>query len=273
MLRSAVAYLVLGLLATPATAGVIILSRDPVLSPGAPKDAWDGPGCWADNDHYFVTGHSTSVESLGEAKGQRYERDFAEKDAKRRLAGKVAQEKDPQFAEDSYDLDAEITGFQTVATYRLEGREGLFLVGVVKKDDVSFQAKFNIEKTCTRARAAFDSGDFSQAARLFAALTQHGVQDAETVRYARAASAHLNLEAGVTNETRLEALRELADFYDSRGDAEMALRFSYQIYRETEPPDRALLETLARLCAVTHRDHSAADFRNEIERRWPRDAH
>jgi hypothetical protein len=267
MRRSAAAYLVLGLLAAPAFAGVIILSRDPVLSAPAPDEAWNGPGCWADNDRYYVTGHSTSAESLGEAKGGHYERDFAEQDAKRRLAVKVAEEKDPQYTEDSYDLDVEMARFQTVATYRLDGFDGLFLIGMVKKNEVIVHARFNVEKIRTRARAAFEVGDFGRAGRLFAGLTQHGVQDAETLKYARAASAHLNLAAGVTKETRLEALRQLADFYDGRGDAEMALRFSYQIYRESEFPDRVLLERLARLCALTHRDHNAADFHNEIERR------
>jgi hypothetical protein len=273
MRKTAAAYLILGLLTTPAAAGVIILSRDPTLSARAPKDAWDGPGCWADSDRYFVTGHSTSLDSLGEAKGDRYERDFAEQDAKRRLAVKIAQEKDPQFTEDSYDLDVEMSGFQTVATYRLQGQDGLFLIGMVKRDDAVVHASFNVEKTRTRGRAAFKVGDFVRAARLFAALTQHGAQDGETVKYARAASAHLNLAAGVTKATRLEALHDLAAFYDGQGDAEMALQFEYQIYRELESPDRALLERLARLCAVTHRDDNAADFRNEIERRWPPDAH
>jgi hypothetical protein len=39
MRKSAAAYLVLGLLTTPAAAGVIILSRDPSLSARAPNDA------------------------------------------------------------------------------------------------------------------------------------------------------------------------------------------------------------------------------------------
>ena len=177
--------------------------------------------------------------------------------------------KDPLFDSESHELDEEMSGFQTAATYRLPGRDGLFLVGLVGQKDLRVRVSFDASKTRRNAKNAFGVGDFPRAARLFSALTQHEVQDPETTAFARAACAHVNLNAGVQGESRTEALKTLADFYIKRGDAEQALRFTYDLYRETETPDRALLERLVELSSRTHRDSNAEEFRKEINQRWP----
>lgn len=269
MQKSIAACLLAALCVGHPVSGITFLSRDPTLADVIPEGALEGPGCRLAGESYITTGHSPRVDSLGEAKGKRTERDFAEDDAKLRVARMVAHDQDPQFDDDSHELTAEISGFQTAATYRIEGLEGMFLVGIVKKNAVHVRAKFDVAKARRNALAAFDVGDFSRAARLFAGLTQHGVQDAGTVGMAHAASAHLNLAAGIDGAVRRQALQELADFYYKRGDAEKALDSCYKIYDQSEAPERALLERLADLCSRTHRDNNAAAFQKEIARRWP----
>lgn len=268
-MQSSAAAVVLSSLLAASALSATILSLDAELANAMPPSALEGVGCWIVGERMFVTGYSTSANSLGDTKAKRVERDFAEEDARVRVSRAVAHEQSPQFDEDSYSLSSEVSKFTPVATYRIEGREGLFLVGVVKRDAVHVRVGFDITKTRQNATAAFEAADFARAARLFAALTQHDVQDADTSAHARAASAHLNLAAGVTGATKLEALRELSIFYEKRNAPEMALRFYYQVYQAIEKPDRALLEKLAALSAQTYRESNAAAFRTEIERRWP----
>lgn len=245
------------------------VERDAALAALAPADAFGGAGCWMTGDRYIATGHSISIDSLGPAKGKRTEREFAEEDARSRIAAEVARRQEPIFDPESHDVTAQMSGFQTAATYRLAGRDGLFLVGLVSRKDVHVRVSFDATKARRNAKSAFAAGDFSRAARLFSALTQHDVGNAETTAFARAASAHVNLAAGVKGESRTEALKTLSDFYFTHGDAEQALRLSYDLYRESETPDRPLLERLAELSSLTHRETNAEAFRKEIRLRWP----
>jgi len=246
------------------------VERNSGLAGLAPAESFAGVGCWMiHDDRYVATGHSTSIDSLCAAKDKRTEREFAEEDAKSRIIAEAARLQEPLFDTESHNVSVETNGFQTAATYKIAGRGGLFLVGMVSKKDVHVRVSFDASKTRCNAVNAFDSGDFSRAARLLSALTQHEVQDAETTGFAHAASAHVNLAAGVTGESRTDALKMLSDFYFVRGDTEQALRFTYDLYRETETPDRMLLERLSELSSRTHRSNNAAAFCKEINQRWP----
>jgi hypothetical protein len=113
-------------------------------------------------------------------------------------------------------LKTEISGFRIAATYTLEGRDGLFLIGVVHEDAVSVKIAFDTESVHRNALAAFDTGDYARAARLLAELTERGIQEPDIVALARAASARVNLAAGVTGPPLIIALRLLGDFYLTR---------------------------------------------------------
>lgn len=268
-------------LAIAATAAAIVLtghavaaeieffSRDTDLLALVPAEALEGPGSWVSDGRIVATGQSIALDALGTGKARRTEREFAEEDAKARIARAAARAEDREFDEETHALTAEVSGFQTAATYKLAGRDTLLLVGLAKREAVRVRAVFDPKRAGVSARAAFDSGDFSHAARLFAMLTQHGVQDAETAAIARAAAAHVNLAAGVTGGALSEARQALADFYFRRGEDEEALRFCYALYRDDAEPDRALVERLVELSRRTHREKNAAAFQKEITRRWP----
>lgn len=267
--RANCACLLACLLTVHAAVGATFLSRDPALAALAPPAAFENIGCWQAGEYFVATGHSTTVDSIGPEKGRRTERDFAEDDAKARMGREAAKEQDTAFDDESHTLVAAFTGFQTAATYRMEGREGLFLIGLAKKLDVRVRSIFDAVKARHNAETAFAASDYSKAARLFAKLTQHDIQDAGTTALARAASAYVNLAAGVRGAQRNAALNELRRFYQQRRDTEQELHFSYDLYRETDTPDRELLQRLAELCSQSHRVDSAVAFRNEITRRWP----
>ena len=243
----------------------IVLRKDPALLALVPPEAFEGIGSWSAGGYYVATGCSTSVAALGAEKEKDIEEKIAEKDAKARIGNKAALRKNPQFDDESYTCKAEISGFRIAATYKLEDRHGLFVVGVAPED----AASVNIALDAGSAFAALNAGDYGDAARLLAGLTGRGIQDPEIIASAHAASAGVNLIAGVTGASRIAALRVLADFYFEKGDAEEAVQFYYRLYREWNDPDRVVLERLAELCEQTHRDESARAFRKEVSRLWP----
>ena len=247
----------------------IVLSKDPELMALAPAEAFEGAGSWCAGGYYIATGYSTSADSLGAVKERSVEQTLAEKDSKARIAREAARRKDPQFDEDSYSCKAEISGFRIAATYKLEGRDALFLVGVAREEAVRVNIAFDTVDARRNAHVAFNAGDYGHAARLLAELTERGVQDPEIMALASAASAHVNLAAGVTGPSLIAALRLLGNFYFEKNDAEQAVQFYYRLYRETSDPDPVVLERLAKLCAQTHRDDSAAAFRKELSRLCP----
>ena len=246
-----------------------IVSRDPELGTLVPAEAYEHVGCWEFGDKLVATGYSSSVDSLPPGKARETETEFAEVDAKGRIVSEVARAQEPGFDAETHTVSAEISGFQVAATYKLPDRDGFFLVGIVKRDAVHVRTVFDLKRARGNALAAFEAGDYVRAARLFAALTQHGAEDRDTAAFASASSAHVNLAAGVTGSARTEALRRVADFHFQRGDDEKALDFSYQLYREDPLPERPLLERLAELSQRTHHLNNATAFRKEIASRWP----
>jgi hypothetical protein len=247
----------------------IILTKDPELMALAPAEASEGAGSWRAGGYYIAAGYSTSAESLGAEKEKGLEQNLAEKDAKARIIHEAILRKDPQFDEDSYTCKAEISGFRIATTYKLEGRDALFLVGVAREDAVSVNIAFDPGSARRNALVAFNTGDYGRAARLLAELTERGIQDPEIMALARAASARVNLAAGVTGPSLSAALRLLGDFYFEKNDAEEALQFYYRLYLETSSLDPVVLERLAELCVQTHRNESATAFRKELSRLCP----
>jgi len=247
----------------------IVLSKDPELMALVPAEASEGAGSWRAAGYYIATGYSTSAESLGAEKEKDIERNLAEKDAKARIVREAILRKDPRFDEDSYTCKAEISGFRIASTYKLEGRDGLFLVGVAREDAVGVNIAFDTGSGRRNALVAFNTGDYGRAARLLAELTERGIQDPEIMALARAAGARVNLAAGVTGSSLIAALRLLGDFYFENNDPEQAVQFYYRLYREASGPDPVVLERLAQLCAQTHRNESATAFRKELSRLCP----
>jgi hypothetical protein len=247
----------------------VVLRKDPALMALVPAKAFEGIGSWSAGGYYIATGYSTSAESLGAEREKGIEEKIAEKDAKARISHQAALRKNPQFDEESYTCQAEISGFRIAATYKLEDRDGLFVVGVAPEDAVRVNIAFDAGRARRNALVAFNAGDYGHAARFLAGLTERGIQDPEIIAMARAASAGVNLVAGITGDSRIAALRVLADFYFEKGDAEEAVQFYYRLYRESNVPDRVVLERLAELCAQTRRDDSAKAFRKEVSRLWP----
>lgn len=246
-----------------------LVTRNDALLKLAPAEALQGIGSWAKDEYWIATGYSVEVDALGKSKGRRTERDFAEEEAKALILKQAAMSKYPDYDEGSYDLKGEISGFQTAATYRMPAKDGLYLVGVAKKSDVQVDVVFNPKKSRLTAIALFEAGKYRDAAGRFAALTQRGIQDGETMAFARAASWHVNLDSGVKGEPRVEALDGLGQFYLERANYDASLRHFYDLYLESETPSRQLLDTLVLLCAKTHRGETAANFQNEIRKRWP----
>jgi hypothetical protein len=243
----------------------IVLRKDPALMGLVPTKAFEGVSSRSGGGYYIATGYSTSAESLGAERKKGIEEKLAEKDAKARIGRAAALRKDLQFHEESYTCQAEISGFRIAATYKLEDRHGLFVVGVAPED----AASVNIALDAGSAFAALNAGDYGDAARLLAGLTGRGIQDPETIALARAASAGVNLVASVSGASQIAALRVLADFYFEKGDTEEAVQFYYRLYRKSNDPDPVILKRLAELCVQTHRDNNAKAFRKEVSCLWP----
>ena len=182
----------------------IVLRKDPALLALVPPEAFEGIGSWSAGGYYVATGCSTSVAALGAEKEKDIEEKIAEKDAKARIGNKAALRKNPQFDDESYTCKAEISGFRIAATYKLENRDALFVVGVVPEDAVSVNIAFDVASARRNALVAFNAGDYGHAARLLAGLTERGIQDPEIIASAHAASAGVNLIAGVTGACSLD---------------------------------------------------------------------
>ena len=260
------------LLCSTTVFGADVLSRDDALAKLVPAEAYRGIGSWEIGNFWIAVGHSTEIDSLAKNKAKRVERDFAEADSKTLLLSRAALTKDAEYDASYYDVKGEIAGFQTAATYRLEGKSDLYLIGLAKKSDVQVEVVFNARKARLSAIAIFEAGKYREAARRFATLTQRGIQDAETIAFARAASWHVNLDSGVKAESRIEALDELGQFYLNQRNYEASLAHFYDLYLETEKPSRQLLDTLVTVCEKTRRSETAAKFQKEINRRWPSNA-
>lgn len=249
-----------------------ILSQDPTFEKVVPPEAYKDVGAWAAGDYWVASGHSIDVGSLGSDKDDRTELRIGEEDARRRIVLQAAMENHPEVTEDSYDLEADITGFHSAATYKLENRAGVFLIGIAKKSGVRVRVVFNAKKARIKAIELFDAKQFKEAAARLSVLTTRGIQDDETVAYAKAASWHVNLDAGVTGDSRTEALNGLGQFYSNRGDYESSIRLFYKLYDEVPDsgsPSHELLRTLVNLSRKTHREDTAIKFEAEIQRRWP----
>jgi hypothetical protein len=259
------------LLAVPVTAYADshILKRDPELAKLIPHEALEGPGAWESDVWLVATGQSIRIDSLGETKGRRTEAEFAEDDAKLRLARLAAALNDASFDPEMYELQADMKGVRVAATYRLDGRDTLFLTLVGRRANVHVKLLFSPDRARKFAQGLYTAGDWKGAAKAFAALNSHGIQDAETTAWARAASARVNLEAGVIGDSKLSAWKTLAVFHDERKQWDTSLKFYHQIYIETDSPDRPLCEKLANLAELTDRPNNAEAFRKEIQRRWP----
>lgn len=245
-----------------------VLSRLPELAAVVPAEAYEGVGAWVSGDHYVATGHSTAVDVLGAKKDERAERDWAELDAKRGIL-ELAAAAEKDFDPETCEVKGQVRELRAAATYRVAGRPGLFLVGVVPKTSVRVKVVFSPRKARDAALHHFELGEYQAAARQLAMLSRRGVQDEGTVAYARAAAWHVNLEAGVEGESRASALAGLGQFYRKLGDNEASLDHFYELYRQSERPGRGLLRTLADLCRQTRRPRSAREFEEELHRRFP----
>lgn len=268
-IQSAALFLVVFLLSPSTLFCANVLSRDDTVSKFVPAEAYQRTGLWENGDYWITVGHSTEIDALGKAKGKRLERDFAEDESKALMLKQAALLKNPEYDADSYDLKGEIIGFQTAATYRLNGKSDFYLIGLAKKSGVQVEVVFNAKKARLAAIALFESGKYREAASKLATVTERGIQDSETMDFARAASQHVNLDAGVKGEPRIEALEGLGQFYLKQRDYEASLRHFYDLYLETENPSPPLLENLVMLCEKARRSDTSAKFQKEISRRWP----
>lgn len=243
-----------------------VFVHDPEFDALIPPPAYEGVGVWSLKDQYIATGHSGSVESFGAGKDKSLEQIFAEKDAKYRILLDLASATNRDFDPGSYDLSGEISGFRIAAVYHIEGRQGVFLIGVAKKNQVALKLFFNPAKARLTAFRSFDDGKFKDAAAKLALLTQKGIQDEETISYARAAAWHVNLDSGIVGAPRTDALRALGQFYFDHRAYEASLDQFYALYLETQMPEISLLEKLVVLCQNTSRNGTARKFQSEIDK-------
>jgi len=250
--------------------GANMLSSDPALTNLVPVEAYAGVGAWPSGGYWVAAGYCSEIDALGPAKGKRSEKEWAEEDAKSRVLKRAAIDKVPDYDEGAYDLEAKLSGFRTAATYKLGNNDGVFLIGLVKKGDVAVEVQFNPKKARSTAFALFDSGQFSAAASRLGGLTRRGIQDPETMAYARAASWQVNIQAGVKGAPLIEALKGLGQFYLERNNYEPSIHAFYALYQETEKPDRQLLETLIQLCYKTSRRETGDKIRQELDKRYPK---
>ncbi len=249
-------------------ADIKVLQANERLKTQLPPAAMEGTGAWAVGDAYIATGQSIAINSLTASKGRLYEEQFAKDDAKRRVLVLAAHDQVPNFDPEFFDVEGEVIGSETVLVYRLPPSESLFVVMVAGKGDVWVKAKLETAKGLARAHAFFNGESYSEAARLFAKLTELGAQDAETEAFAKAASAEVNLQAGINGKPRRDSLKYLGEFYRKHENSEASLRAFYQLYKDQKPAERWLLEKLETLSAETHRPNNAAAFRKEISQRW-----
>lgn len=243
-----------------------VLTHDSAYDSLVPAEAYQGIGTWMVGDAIVATGHSIDLDSLGTGKDKRTEQEWSEDDCKRRIMIFVAESKDSCFDDDSYDLEGEVSGFATAATFKLDGQEGLFLIGVVPKEQVHVKFTFNPKKARHFAITLFESGQYMEASTKLAALSQRGIQDEEIISIAHAAGWHVNLKAGIMGDARLQALAGLGRFYYERKAYEESLRYFYDLYMDTQKPEINLLKTLIDLCEKTHRDDTSVKFRAELAR-------
>lgn len=256
------------LLSSPG-ADPVILQQHQALAATLPLDAWAGPGVWCQDGWLVATGQSASIDALGAAKGRGKEEEIALEDAKRRLLIASAQSRYPDFDESLYMLLGDVENIRTAAVYRLPPSGNLFLVVVAQASSIRTEVKPDLVKGGKSARSLFAMGEFVQAAKLFSKLTELGAQDRETVAYAKAASAEVNLRAGAQGVNAENALKLLGEFYESKGDLEASLKVLHQLYLRVEKPEKWLVEKLADLSLQTHRPNSAAAFKKELITRWP----
>lgn len=232
-----------------------------------PKEALAGAGVWSAAGYIFVTGHSKAVDIFAGSKKNRTEREIAELDAKQRLMKFLAKEEFPDFESDFYDIEGTFSGEQTAAVYHIPREEGIFLTLAFAPENVDLRVVFNPEKTRKRAEALFEAEEWNKAGSVLALLTQKGVQDPKTVGLAQAASAHVNLEAGVTGKHRESAFEVLGGFYFSRNEWEKSLRYFFDLYSLLPEPGAELLMRLADLSEKTGRPNNAAAFKKEAKLR------
>jgi hypothetical protein len=263
MVRVSLALAVSGAIASALAPEILAKNADLVAR--VPSEAWEGPGAWTVKDYRIATGHSTAVDALGAAKGRVIEEKVALDDARRRLLISVLPEQD----KDIFDVKGEVKAAQTAAIYRLAGRQGLFAVLVARESDVQVETKLNAARGRNQAKALMAAGDFCAAARLLGRLTELGVQDADTLDHAHAASAEVNLRLGVKGDAAKFAWAFLGEYHERHGDLEASLKARHQLYLLTNEPEKKLLEKLADLAARTHRPNSASAFRKEILQKWP----
>lgn len=248
------------------TSYAVVLTHDPAYDLLVPAEAYQGVGTWMVGDSIVATGHAIDVDNLGTSKNKRIEQEWALEDCKRRMMTCAAASKVPSFDEDSYDLEGDVSEFITVATFKLDDQEGLFLIGVVHKKQVSVKSTFNIKKARQFAIALFESGQYMEASTKFAALSLQGIQDEEIISIARAAGWHVNLEAGIIGDAKVQALEGLGRFYYERQAYEKSLRHFYDLYLDTQKPETELLKMLIDLCDKTHREETSTKFRAELAR-------
>ena len=140
LLPSFIACLLLG--SVVAHADSHFLKSDAALIRLIPREALEGPGSWESDGWLVATGQCIQIDSLGEAKGLRTEAEFAEDDAKLRLMRLAAALNDASFDPEMYELHADMKGVRVAATYRLDGRDSLFLTVVARKTDIQVKPSF-----------------------------------------------------------------------------------------------------------------------------------
>lgn len=246
-----------------------VLQSNSKWSDVLPAQCLKGVGAWSTSNTYFATGQSIAVDSLGQVKGREKEEMIAQEDAKHRILLLAAATQVSKFDEEFFIVEGKMKNSEVAAVYRLPPKDSLYVVLTVPKEDMTVKTTLNTTRARDRARLLFAAGSFADAARIFSKLTELGAQDADTVAFAKAASAEVNLQAGAQGEARREALKFLGEFHQGHDNPEAALKAYHRLYQDETDPERELLEKLAALAEATHRPNNAETFRKEITRRWP----
>lgn len=236
----------------------------------APEEAWRAPGAWKVGDYWVGTGITDRTKVLSNADGRLLDREFAELDARARILAAAAREDDPRFAREFFELDGRVSQEVFAGSYSFGADGPLHVILIAPQNGVTYTSRFNPALARTIAQRCYRAGDWAEASRIFALLTANNVQDEDTMAWARASAARVNLEAGVRGETKLLNLGLLAEFHESQKEWEEALKLRHQVYLETEEPSREALEKLAQLADCTHRSQMARALNAEITRRWPK---
>lgn len=226
-------------------------------------DAGTKAGVWLGHGVVVATGVSPSIENFDENKNRRIENQFAIADAKGRIMKEMANGNFPEYDPATHDLEGT---FREMVTLRsdIHSKGGVMATVSLPLSRLVVSVKYNVKKAREHGAGLFDSRDWSEAALVFARLTQEGVQDPETIALALAASAHVNLEIGVNGERRFEALERLGEFYLSKGKPEESIKYYFQIYSECAKPNKALLQRLISLCELTNRPDNGRLFAEEL---------